>query len=246
MRVELLPSESALARHAAGLVCVTIASTPAPTLALPSGRTPEGLYDELSRRVLQGELDLSSTTVFAVDELHGVSRVHPATNASYFRAHLAVPLRALHILDSEATDPDAECARFRVLIEDAGGLDLAVLGIGTNGHIAFNEPGSTFGSRARRVELAPSSREAYAAAFGTLEAVPRFGLTLGIADLLDARAVLLLATGADKAGAVARALESPPDEALPASALQRHPDATALLDRAAGARLAQRQKPGAP
>jgi glucosamine-6-phosphate deaminase len=147
-----------------------------------------------------------------------------------------VSLRALHLLDSQAGDPEAECARFRRLIAASGGLDLVVLGVGPNGHLAFNEPGSPFDSVARRVALAATTRETYAPLFGA-EGPPEYGLTLGVADLLAARRVLLLAFGRTKAGVVARALERPMTEELPASALQRHPQATVLLDREAASAL---------
>ncbi|MBI4570461.1 MAG: 6-phosphogluconolactonase, partial [Chloroflexi bacterium] len=202
MRVEVLESEGEVARRAAGLVRAALAARPGCVLGLASGKTPLGMYEELARR----EAVLSDATVFAIDELYGVPRSHPATNASYFRARLPGPVRVLHLLDSEAADAEAECARFSRLIEEAGGLDLVVVGIGVNGHVAFNEPGAAFDSRARLAELAPSSREAYARQFGSLDATPRFGLTLGIADLVAARAVLLLALGTAKAEAIARAI----------------------------------------
>jgi glucosamine-6-phosphate deaminase len=241
MRVEVVETAQALALRAADIVCDLVRGNPAAVLGLASGRTPLGLYRELARRLQAGEADLSAVTAFAIDELLGVPREHPATNASYFRRELTerVPLRALHVMDSQAVDPDTECLLFERLIEGAGGIDLALVGIGRNGHLAFNEPGSPFDSRTRHVELTPSSREQYAPLFGSLDATPAYGLTLGIADLLSARAVLLLASGANKAEAVARALEEPPSEALPASVLQRHPNATALLDREAAARLRQ-------
>lgn len=234
MRIEVLKNEVKVSRRAAAAVCAALTRKPGCVLALPSGNTPLGMYRELARRA--GDCSLAEATVFAIDELHGVPRAHPATNASYFAKYLPA-VRALHVLDGEAADADAECARFSRLIDGAGGLDLAVLGIGVNGHIAFNEPGSPFDSRARLVELARSTREPYAPRFGSFAAAPRHGLTLGIADLLAARAVLLLALGEAKAEAVARALEDPPGEDVPASALQGHPDLTVLLDRAAASQL---------
>jgi glucosamine-6-phosphate deaminase len=141
-------------------------------------------------------------------------------------------------MNSSALDGDAECARFARLLTQAGGLDLAILGIGRNGHLAFNEPGSAFDSRARRVRLADTTREPYIEAFGSLEATPTFGLTLGMAELLASREVLLLANGGDKASIIARALEGPVSEDVPASALQRHANVTVLLDRAAAGNLA--------
>lgn len=239
VRVTVVSNGAELARRAADVVFDAARAQPAATLGLPSGRTPLGLYDELARRVADGRTDFGSVTAFAIDELHGVPPDHPATNASYFRDRLTsrVPLRALHVMDSAAQDADAECARFARLIEDAGGLGIAVLGIGANGHVAFNEPGSRFDSRARRVALERSSRRQLAHAFGSLEATPAFGLTLGIADLLAAQAILLLAAGEEKAEVVAAALEGPETEALPASALRRHPALTVVLDRAAASLL---------
>ena len=241
MRVEVVATPEEFARRAADVVCAAARAKARAAVGLASGKTPLGLYAELSRRVRVGEADLGDVTAFAIDELYGVPPDHPATNASYFRRELAehVPLRALHVMDSETPEPGVECARFSRLIDDAGGLDLVVAGIGTNGHLAFNEPGAPFDSRSRKVALKPPSREPYAALFGPLEATPSFGLTLGIADLLAARRVLLVASGTEKAEAVVRALEGPVTEALPASALQRHPDLFVVLDREAAARLRQ-------
>jgi len=238
MRCDVADSPEALARRAADAVCRLVQRKPGAVLGLASGATPLALYAELAGRIAAGAADFRATTAFAVDELHGVPRGHPATNASYFARQLAgVPLRALHILDSEAAEPAAECARFRRLIEAAGGFDLVVLGIGANGHVAFNEPGRAFDARAGRVALADSTRRVYAPAFGSFEATPVFGLTLGVADIVSTRAVLLLATGAEKAEGVARALEGPVTEQVPASALQKHAGLTVLLDRAAASRL---------
>jgi glucosamine-6-phosphate deaminase len=241
MRIEIVETPEEFARRAADVLCAAVRVKPAAALGLASGRTPLGLYAELARRVRVDEADFREATAFAVDELYGVPPDHPATNAAYFRRELTphVPLRALHVMDSETADPGAECGRFCRLIDDAGGLDLAVLGIGKNGHLAFNEPGSAFGSRARKVALEPASREPYAEQFGSLESTPASGLTLGIADLLAARRVLLLASGPDKAEAVARALQGPVTEAVPASALQQHPDLIVVLDGEAAARLRQ-------
>jgi glucosamine-6-phosphate deaminase len=239
MRIEIAESASDLARRAADVVCEVVEERRDATMALPSGSTPLEMYDELARRASAGVADLSGATVFAVDELYAIDPSHPATNASYFRRHVSgrITLRKLHVMRSDAAEPSNECARFVSLIELAGGLDLAVLGIGVNGHVAFNEPGSPFDSRARLVDLARSSREAYMEAFGSFGATPERGLTLGIADLMAARRVLLIADGEAKAAAVATALDGPVTESVPASALQQHRDALAVLDRMAASRL---------
>jgi glucosamine-6-phosphate deaminase len=239
VRIMIAASEEQFARMAADVLCEALEQRPDAAIALPSGKTPRGLYDELARRVAEGRADLSGVTAFAIDELYGVPPGHPATNASYFARHVAprIPLRALHVMASDAPDPAAECAAFTKLIEDAGGLELAVVGIGRNGHIAFNEPGSPFDSRARLVELTEETREPYVEAFGSLEATPARGLTLGIADLRAARRVVLLALGADKAEIVSQALEGAVTDAVPASVLRRHDNLTVVLDQPAGSRL---------
>ena len=238
MRCDVAEDPEELARRAAGLVCRAVQGNAGAALGLASGTTPLGLYTELAGLARAGTADLRAVTAFAVDELHGVPRSHPATNASYFAEHLAgVPLRALHVLDSESADPEAECAHFRWLIEAAGGLDLIVLGIGANGHIAFNEPGARFDARAGLVALTETSRRVYARAFGSLEATPAFGLTLGIADIVSAREILLLASGVEKAEIAARALEGPVTEDVPGSILQKHAGLTVLVDRSAASRL---------
>ncbi|MEX2159215.1 MAG: glucosamine-6-phosphate deaminase [Dehalococcoidia bacterium] len=237
MRIEIVDVEQ-FASAAAGVLCETVRARPQAVLGLPSGHTPTGMYRELGRRVAAGEIDVSGARGFAIDELYGVPNAHPATNATYFRERVD-PALSLHklVMDSATPDWEVECARFVSQIAEAGGLDLAVLGIGRNGHLAFNEPGSAFDSVARRVALTRASREAYAAAFGSLESTPAYGLTLGLADLMAARSVLLLAGGASKAGPVALALEGPVTEDVPASVLQRHADVTVLLDREAAANL---------
>jgi glucosamine-6-phosphate deaminase len=149
----------------------------------------------------------------------------------------ALGLTRFENMNSNPLDPTAECLRFQKLLEDAGGPDLALLGIGTNGHLAFNEPGSDFDSNTRLVDLSLDSRQAYIPLFGSFAATPAKGLTLGMKQLLSARQVVLLATGADKAGIVAQALEGAAKVDVPASALQTHPDVTVVLDKQAAAKL---------
>ena len=224
-------------RRAADVVCEAVRRQPDIILGLPTGLTPLGMYADLIRRLTANEVDVGRATAFAIDELHGVARGQVATNASYIARTLAgVPLR-VDVMDSTAPDGDAECVRFAAVIAAAGGLELTIVGIGRNGHLAFNEPGSAFDSRARRVRLAHTTREPYIDAFGSFEATPAFGLTLGMAELLASREVLLLANGSDKASIVARAFDGPVCEDVPASALQRHANVTALLDREAAVAL---------
>ncbi len=237
MRVVIVESPGTLAVAAADVVASVVRARPDAVIGLPSGETPLGMYRELARRVDAGELDLSHVTAFAVDEFYGVPAGSPGTNAAYFATHVQFPLHALHVPRSDAPDPDGESARFAALLREIGPPDLVVLGIGTNGHIAFNEPGAPFDSRVRPVHLTEESRRAHTDAFGDLDRVPRAGLTIGIADILDARRVLLLASGSAKAPIVARALRGPATAEVPASALRSHPALTVIVDRAAAAEL---------
>jgi glucosamine-6-phosphate deaminase len=237
MKVVIVGAEG-FASRAADFVSEAVRRKPNAAIGLPTGQTPLGMYAELVRRAAARAVYFEHVMAFAIDELHGVAADHPATNASYLAMHAPAPMRT-HVMDSAAPDGDAECERFASMIDRAGGLDLAIVGIGVNGHLAFNEPGSAFDSRARRVRLEPTTREPYVGAFGSFDATPEFGLTLGLHELLSAPQVLLLASGSDKASIVARALEGPVSVDLPASALQRHSDVTVLLDREAALELRQ-------
>ncbi len=240
MKIEVLPDAAALAQRAADAICAAVGAKPSAVLGLPTGATPIEAYAELTRRAAAGEADFSRATAFAVDEFAAASRDAPGTNAAFFARHLRLPLAALRVPRADAPDPDAEIRAFADEVRRAGGMDLCVLGIGVNGHIAFNEPDSARASRARAVELRAESRAAHAAAFGSLDAVPRIGMTLGIADILEARAILVLASGARKAAIVARAVEGDACADVPASWLREHPGVTWMLDEAAASGLTRR------
>ena len=237
MRIEIMPDDEATAIRAADLICAVVRARPEAVLGLPTGATPVETYFELKRRQDRGEVDFANAVVFAIEEFAGGTRATPGTNNAFFRQYLRVPLRALHIPNPAADDPDEHIAAFAEAIQRAGGLDLCVLGVGVNGHIAFNEPGSERESRARSVLLAPETCEQHAAAFGSIARVPARGVTLGIADILDARALLVMAMGEHKAEAVARALEGEAAADAPASWLKEHDDVTWLLDVAAASQL---------
>ena len=237
MRIELVTNEVALAVRAADIICDTVRANPAARLGLPTGNTPILAYAEIARRVAAGTANFSQTDIYAIDEFAGATRTTPGTNSVFYRQHVDLGQRALHCPNPSATEPDDHIRAFADAIRRAGGLDLCVLGIGVNGHIAFNEPGSPPDSIARVVELTHSSREAHAATFGSLAAVPARGMTLSVADLLDARRIIVLAFGGRKAAIVRRAIEEPETEDGPASWLQSHPDVTWLLDAAAAAAL---------
>jgi glucosamine-6-phosphate deaminase len=241
VKVTILPTPDAACARAADAVAALLGDRPDAVLALPAGNTPRPVYAELARRHREEGLSFARATAFTLDEYAGVAGDHPA---SFRRAlsdelyrYVDLPAERIHALDGQAADPHAECVRYEHAIAAAGGLDLCLLGIGGNGHIAFNEPRSPFDSITRVVDLAPETRAAGAASFGD-DVVPSRALTMGIATILSARSCVLLAYGGGKAGVVARAIQGPPSPSLPASALQLHADAAFILDAAAASKLA--------
>ncbi len=237
MQIRVLDDAEAVGREAATIVCGAVRAKPAAALGLPTGATPLPMYRELGRRARDGSADFGEATGYAIDEFAGVPFYAPGTNAEFFRAHADMGLRALTVPDSGAPDPDAEVRALATAVEAGGGFDLCVLGIGANGHIAFNEPGSEVDTSARVVELTATSRRAHAAGFGGLARVPALGMTLGVADLVASRRLLVLATGAEKAAIVASAIEGPMRAEVPASWLQSHGLVLWLLDRPAAAAM---------
>jgi len=200
------------------------------------------VYSALRER-LDG-IPVDRVRAFALDEYVGLPVEHPESYRSVITREFVEPLgldpARVQVpdgaLDRLATAGD----RYEAMLNEAGGVDLQILGIGANGHIGFNEPGSAFASRTRVVDLAEQTILDNARFFPSVDDVPRRAVTQGIATILDARELALLAFGAHKADAVARAVEGPVTEAMPASVLQRHPAATLVIDEAAAARLTAR------
>ena len=241
MLVVVVPHAHAVSLQAAAIVADLVAARPRAVLGLAAGTTPVGLYHELGRRHAGG-LDFSGLTAFALDDYLDLAPGHPAGFRRCFDTHLLagtnLAAAALHLPDIRpGADVATACAAFDQAIAAAGGIDLQILGIGGNGHIGFNEPGSSLAGRTRLVRLSAATRAANTGAFPPGEAVPEAAVTMGVGTILAARRILLLATGAAKAAVVAAAVEGPVTARLPASALQLHPDATVLLDEAAANRL---------
>jgi len=241
VNVTILPTPEAASARVADIIEALLVARPEAVLALPAGNTPRPVYVELARRHQAQRLSFARATAFTLDEYAGLAPDHREAfrrtlQEGLFR-HVDLPRARAHGPDATAADLGDACARYEQAIAAAGGFDLCLLGIGGNGHVAFNEPGSPLDSRTRVVDLADDTRAAAAAAFGA-EPVPARALTIGIATILSARRCVLLATGAAKAGVVARAIQQPPSPSLPASALQLHPAATFVLDAAAASRLA--------
>lgn len=215
---------------AAGIVAAELTNHPALRLCLPTGNTPIGMYGELIRRHQSEGLDFSQAVFFNLDEYLGLPRWHPQSFRTYlwrrFFDHVNVTATNIHAPDE----------RYEETIRDAGGIDLAILGIGSNGHVAFNEPGSPLDSRTRIVELAPSTIEGMRANFPP-EELPRSAITVGLATILDARRILVLVSGERKSDILRRTLTEPVSPTLPASVLQQHPNVTVIADAAAAPKL---------
>jgi glucosamine-6-phosphate deaminase len=231
--------------QAAQLIAGAIKKKPALTLGLATGNTMVGLYQHLVRLHQAGSLDFSKVVTFNLDEYLGLPASHPQSYHHFMHEHffrnVNVPPRNIHIPDGSIRgDYDAYCASYEQAIRDAGGIDLQLLGIGRNGHIGFNEPTSSLASRTRLKVLSRETLGDNAKSFGPDEESPRCAITMGIGTILEARKILLLATGASKAAPVAKSIEGPITCAVSASALQLHPDVTFLLDEPAAAQLTQR------
>jgi glucosamine-6-phosphate deaminase len=223
---------------AAAIVAERVRAKPDVVLLVPTGTTPLGMYERLVELHREEDLSFALATFFNLDEYLGLAPDHPASYHVYMQENFYGPVDAdperVHVPDGSAPDPEAECERYEAAIREAGGVDLAVLGIGRNGHIGFNEPGAPFGSRTRVVRLAESTRRVNAEDFEGNRA-PERAITVGMATIFEAREVLLLASGANKARAVAAAVEGEISEAVPASMLRRHPNTTFLIDAEAAA-----------
>lgn len=240
MEVVILPGPEAVCAAGAEAVARLVTGKPDAVLGLPTGATPRPLYAELVRRHRAGGLSFARVTTFNLDEYVGVAPDHPGSFRHYmdealFRHVDLQPARA-HVPDGMAADVPASSAAYEATIAAAGGLDLVLLGLGEDGHVAFNEPTSSFASRTRIKTLSAASRAANQAAFGA-DPVPAHVITMGIATILAARRCVLLAHGARKASALAAMIEGPVTSMVPASALQLHASATVLCDEAAAARL---------
>ncbi len=246
MEVIVVATAEAACLRAARIVGRLLRAKPDAALALPTGSTPRAIYAELVRQHRDEGLSFARVTAFNLDEYVGIRPDHPgsfrrAMHDTLYR-YVDLPPERAHAPDGQAADLAAACARYEAAIAAAGGLELALLGLGTDGHIAFNEPTSSFGSRTRLKTLTDETRAANQSAFAAFgaEPVPHHALTVGIATILSARRCLLVAFGAAKAAAVAKMVEGPLAALVPASALQLHPHATVIVDEAAAEGLALR------
>ncbi len=242
MEVVIVDSPRAAALVATDAVASLLADRPEAVLGLATGSSPLPTYRELVARHEAGELSFAGAIAFLLDEYVGLDPDHPQTYRRSierdFTSLVDLPAGAIHGPDGSSSSVANAGARYEAQIRDAGGIDLQILGIGGDGHIGFNEPSSSLASRTRIKTLTRSTRAANARFFGgDVDSVPRHVLTQGIGTILDARHLVLIATGAHKAAPVARAVEGPITAMVPASALQLHPHVTVIVDEAAAAAL---------
>ncbi|MFO1487051.1 MAG: glucosamine-6-phosphate deaminase [Verrucomicrobiota bacterium] len=241
MEIIIQSSPDTASQLAARIIARLLREKPNAVLGLATGSTPLLLYRELIRLHRAGETDFRRVTTFNLDEYVGLGPEHPQSYhqfmAENFFQHVNVPRANIHIPDGLARDIPASCAEYEARIRSAGGIDLQVLGIGTDGHVGFNEPSSSLASRTRIKTLTSQTRRDNARFFGSEDKVPLHVVTMGVGTVLEARQCLLLAFGASKARAVADAVEGPISAMSPASMLQMHPSVKVCLDEPAASQL---------
>jgi len=230
-----------LSREAGRIVADRLRRKPTLVLGLATGSSPLGLYRELIRLHREEGLDFSKVTTFNLDEYVGLPPDH-GQSYHYFMLenlfkHINVDRRYVHIPQGMAGDIDVFCEWYEKQITECGGIDLQILGIGPNGHIAFNEPGSSLGSRTRVKTLMGTTRQANARFFSNPDEVPKYAITMGVGTIMDARELILVANGTGKADAIRAAVEGPITAMCPASIIQMHRKAFVVLDQGAASKL---------
>jgi len=254
MEVIIADDAKQMSRLAARIVAEQIRNKPNSVIGTATGSTPVALYDELVRLYEEGELDLSGVRTFALDEYVGLDPAHEQSYRFFMNRVLfhrvlggqrGIKMENTHVPDGLADDIPAHCEEYEGAIAEAGGIDLQILGIGPNGHIGFNEPGSSLRSRTRIKRLSEATVRANARFFERPEEVPRYAITMGIGTIRDSRIALLLAGGHKKARAIAEAIEGPMTHNVPASVLQDHHYAVFIVDRQAARYLSyEREREG--
>jgi len=241
MEIIIQPDPETASRLAARVIVRLLRVKPDAVLGLATGSTPLLLYRELIRQHAAGEADFRLVRTFNLDEYIGLAPEHAQSYHSFMWQnlfqHINIDPQNVHIPDGRAADVPAFCARYEEQIRAAGGIDIQVLGIGTDGHVGFNEPSSSLASRTRIKTLTVQTRRDNARYFGSEDQVPHHVITMGVGTVMDARQCLLLAFGIAKAPAIAAAVEGPITAMNPASILQMHPTAKVFLDEPAATAL---------
>jgi len=237
MRVIICNNYEEISEQAAKLVASQITLKPNSVLGLATGSTPIGMYKKLSQMHEKGELDFSEVISFNLDEYYPISKDNQQSYYFFMQENLFSKVNIkpenCHIPNGEATDPKAECLRYENMIEAAGGIDLQILGIGQNGHIGFNEPDDNLNCTTHLTELSENTIEVNSRFFENKDEVPLYALTMGIAEILKARKIVLLACGKEKHDAVKELLHKEINTLIPATMLKVHPDVVLICDKEA-------------
>lgn len=240
MKVIIVEDYEEMSRVAADMIAEVVRSNPNATLGLATGSTPIGCYKLLADFCAGKRLSFKSVKAVNLDEYVGLPAAHKQSYAYFMRRnlfdHIDINLNNTAIPNGCAADVDEECAHYEALLASLP-RDVQVLGLGSNGHIGFNEPNTPFDSSTHSVELAASTVADNARLFDDPDEVPKRAITMGIADIMQARKIILLASGANKARAVFNLVKGDVTPQCPASVLQRHPDCVVVIDKAAGALL---------
>ena len=241
MEIIIAQNKEDFDRIAAAIISQQIKDKPDSVLGLATGSTPLGLYAQLVERNKKGEVDFSQVKSFNLDEYKGLAKDHPQSYYYFMYENLFGKVNInesnINLPNGEAEDPAKECVEYEKKIKEAGGIDLQVLGIGHNGHIGFNEPGTPFESTTSLIDLDELTIEANSRFFESADQVPRQALSMGIKTIMQARKIILMITGKDKAEIAAKAINGSITPEVPASVLQLHPFVTVLLDQEAASLL---------
>lgn len=242
----IFPNPQAIAENLSTLLAQKIRSNPATIWGLATGSTMEPIYARLVQKIQQDNIDMSQIKTFNLDEYIGLPPEHPQSYYQFMHQHLfqAASIRPEQVTlpSGMCTDVEEECVSYSEKIRAAGGLDIQLLGIGTNGHIGFNEPGTSFDSLTHVIQLSENTRLDNGRFFENQDEVPTHAITMGIQDITNAKEIVLVATGSHKAEIIAQLYASDIDEQLPASVLKQHPRINIFIDDAAAALLPVKAK----
>lgn len=241
MRIIYTEDYDQMSRKAAGIIAAQVILKPNSVLGLATGSSPVGTYEHLIECYRKGDVDFNRIRTVNLDEYAGLASEHEQSYAYFMRKHffdhINVDPNNTFIPNGIAEDPDQECRRYDQLIQDLNGVDLQLLGIGPNGHIGFNEPGDYFETGTHKVHLSEATIQANKRFFEREKDVPRYAFTMGIRDIMQAKRVVMIASGKSKAEIISQAFTGMITPHIPASILQLHKDFTLIVDREAGARL---------
>ncbi len=241
MKVYCTGNYEAMSRKAAAIIAAQVVSKPDCVLGLATGSTPIGTYKNLIQWYESGDLDFSQVKTANLDEYRGLTRDNDQSYYYFMRHnlfdHINIDQANTNIPDGTKEDAEAECSHYEEVIEELGGVDLQLLGLGHNGHIGFNEPAAAFTKATNCVDLTESTIEANKRFFEKVEDVPRQAYTMGIGTIMRAKKILLIVSGEDKAEILKKVLEGPITPQVPASILQLHGDVTVVADQAAMSKL---------